>query len=232
MIGVIVQLTLSWLIVWFFEKGNLSFLGFYPTKRRLVDFVLFFFITALCCSTGFFLRMYFAKEQWGLNHSLTPKLILEAVWWNVKSVLFEELIFRGVIFYILIKKVGSLKAIIISAIAFGIYHWFSYEVIGNPIQMAITFVITGIMGLLYAYGYAKTFSLYIPCAIHLGWNLTQGFIFSQGPIGKGIFIQVMPQPTVNVSYLVYFIILIFPMLSTLLIDFFILRQRPQANLKT
>jgi membrane protease YdiL (CAAX protease family) len=231
MIGIIVQLTLSWLLVWLFEKGNLSFLGFYPTKKRLFDFVLFFLITAICCSTGFFLRMYFGKEQWGLNPSLTPNLILDAVWWNVKSVLFEELIFRGVIFYILIKKIGSLKAIVISAIAFGIYHWFSHEVIGNPTQMAMTFVITGIMGLLYAYGYAKTFSLYIPCAIHLGWNLTQGFVFSQGPIGNGIFIQVMPQPNVTVSYLVFFIILLVPMVSALLINFLILRQRNQAKLK-
>jgi membrane protease YdiL (CAAX protease family) len=232
MIGIIVQLALSWLIIWLFEKGNLSFLGFYPTKRRLFDFVLFFLITAFCCSTGFFLRMYFGKEQWELNNSLTPNLILEAVWWNIKSVLFEELIFRGVIFYILIKKFGSLKAIFISSIAFGIYHWFSHEVIGNPAQMAMTFFITGIMGLLYAYGYAKTFTLYIPCAIHLGWNLTQGFVFSQGPIGKGIFIQVMPQPIVHVSYLVFFIILLVPMLSTLLINSLILRRRKQAKLKS
>ena len=229
MIGIIVQLTLSWLIVWLFEKGSLSFLGFYPTKRRLSDFFVFFFITAICCSTGFLLRMYFGKEQWSLNPALTPMLIFEAVWWNVKSVLFEELIFRGVIFYILIKRIGSWKAILVSAIAFGIYHWFSHEVLGNPTQMAITFVTTGAMGLLYAYGYSKTFSLYIPCAIHLGWNLTQGFVFSEGPIGNGIFIQVMPQPIVQVSYLVYFTILLVPMLSTLLINIFLLRQREQVK---
>ncbi len=232
MIGIIVQLTLSWLIVWLFEKGSLSFLGFYPTKRRLFDFILFFCITAIFCSTGFFLRMYFGKEQWSLNPALTPALILEAMWWNVKSVLFEELIFRGVIFYILLKKIGPWRAMLMSATAFGIYHWFSHEVLGNPTQMAITFVTTGLMGLLYAYGYAKTFSLYIPCAIHLGWNLTQGFVFSQGPIGKGIFIQVMPQPIVHVSYLVYFVILLVPMLSTLLINFFLLKRREQVNLNS
>jgi len=230
MIGIIVQLILSWLIIWFLEKGNLSFLGFYPTKRRIFDFALFFLITAICCSTGFFSRMHFANEQWQLNPSLSITLILEAVWWNIKSVLFEELIFRGVIFYILIRKIGSLKAIIISAIAFGIYHWFSYEVIGNPTQMAITFVTTGIMGLLYAYGYTKTFSLYIPCAIHLGWNITQGFIFSQGPIGNGIFIQVLPQPVVTVSYFAYFTILFFPILSALVINFILLKKHKQAQI--
>jgi membrane protease YdiL (CAAX protease family) len=228
MIGIIVQISLSWLIVWLFEKGNLSFLGFCPTKRRVFDFILFFLITAICCSIGFFSRMYFAKEQWQINPSLTISLILEAIWWNIKSVLFEELIFRGVIFYILIRKIGALKAIIISSIAFGIYHWFSYEVIGNPTQMAIIFVTTGIMGLLYAYGYAKTFSLYIPCAIHLGWNITQGFIFSQGPIGNGIFIQVLPQPVVTVSYFAYFTILLFPMLSAIFINCILLKKHEQA----
>lgn len=231
MIGIIVQLVVSWLIVWLYEKGNLSFLGFYPTKRRVSDFVLFLLIAAICCSTGFFFRMYFAKEQWQLNPLLSAGQVLEAIWWNIKSVLFEELIFRGVIFYLLIKKIGSLKAIIVSAIAFGIYHWFSFEVIGNPVQMAIVFVTTGIMGLLYAYGYAKTFSLYIPCAIHLGWNLTQGFIFSQGPTGNGIFVPVSPQPAVTVSYFAYFTILLFPMLSALVINFILLKKRKQVQIK-
>jgi uncharacterized protein len=128
---------------------------------------------------------------------LDPKLVLEGIWWNIKSVLFEELIFRGVIFYILIKKFGALPAITISALAFGFYHWFSYEIIGNVQQMIIVFFITGIMGLLYAYGYAKTYSLYIPVAIHFGWNFTQGFVFSKGVIGNGIFISVKKPATRN-----------------------------------
>ncbi|WP_407524446.1 type II CAAX endopeptidase family protein [Lacibacter sp. MH-610] len=230
MLGIIVQLAISWLIIWIYEKGNLSFLGFYPTKKRILDFILFFLITAFCCSSGFFLRMYFGKEVWNRNESLTTKIALNAIWWNIKSVLFEELIFRGVLFYILIKKLGVPKAIIISSIAFGIYHWFSQEVFGQPVQMAITFLLTGIMGALYAYGYTKSFSLFIPCAIHLGWNLTQGFIFSQGPIGKGMFVLAKEQPVVNVSYLIYFTILLTPILSTWIINFLILKKRKQTVL--
>lgn len=230
MIGIIVQLAISWLIIWIYEKGNLSFLGFYPTKKRIIDFILFFLITAFCCSSGFFLRMYFGKEEWKWNESLTTIIALNAIWWNIKSVLFEELIFRGVLFYILIKKLGVSKAIIISSIAFGIYHWFSQEVFGQPVQMAITFLLTGIMGALYAYGYTKSFSLFIPCALHLGWNLTQGFIFSQGPIGKGMFLPAKEQPVVNVSYLIYFTILLTPILSTWIINFLILKKRKQTVL--
>lgn len=229
MAGIIVQLALSWLIIWLYEKGNLSFLGFRPTRRRLGDFTLFFTVTAACCASGFLFRMFFAGETWMFNRSLGASEALSAVWWHIKSVLFEELIFRGVLFYILIRQLGAAKAILISASAFGIYHWFSQELWGEPFAMLVTFFVTGIMGLVYAWGYARSFSLYIPCAIHLGWNLTQSFIFSQGPAGKGFFVLAGPAPVVQVSYGVYFLIFLFPLLSAWLVNFWLLKMRKQDS---
>jgi membrane protease YdiL (CAAX protease family) len=230
MLGIIVQLLISWIIIWFFERGNLGVLGFYPTKKRLLGFAVFFIVTALCSSSDFFMRMAFAKQEWELNPKLTAELILTGVWWNVKSVLFEELIFRGVLFYMLIKKLGAVKAIIISSIAFGIYHWYSHEVIGKPVEMAITFITTGLMGVIYAYGYAKTFSLYIPIAIHLGWNLVRSVVFSETVIGEQLFVQVKPVPEVTVSYFTYFSIIYLPLLSCLLINFFMLKKMKQVEM--
>jgi uncharacterized protein len=228
MLGIIIQLLISWLIIWLFEKGNLNVLGLFPGKNRLAGFVLFFIVTSLCCSSDFFMRMLFAKQQWELNPKLTTNLILTGVWWNIKSVLFEELIFRGVILYMLIKKIGHTKAIVISAISFGIYHWFSYEVIGDITQMIITFVVTGTMGLVYAYGYSKTFSLYIPIAIHLGWNLTSSVIFSKSILGDQLFTQIKPVPEVQVGYFIFFCIMVIPLLSAILINYFILRRQEQV----
>lgn len=101
-----VELIISWTIIWVFNKGNLSVLGFRPTRSGISGFLLFFFITAICCASGFLLRMFFGKEQWELNPALDDRLLLQGVWWNIKAVMFEELIFRGVLFYILIKKLG------------------------------------------------------------------------------------------------------------------------------
>lgn len=229
MIGILVQLAISWLIVWLFDKGSLNVLGLFPTRKRLVDFMIFFLLTAICCASDFFLKMYFGKQQWIVNPSLSFNLLLSVTWWNIKSVLFEELIFRGVLLYILIKKLGATKAILISAIGFGIYHWFSQEAFGNIIQMAIIFTITGIMGLLYAYGYAKSFSLYIPCAIHLGWNITRSVIFSETVIGNQLLIQVKPIPEVTVSYPLFLILLIFPMASALLTNYLLLKRRKHSE---
>ena len=229
MLGIIVQLAISWLLVWLIQKKDLRVLGFTPTRDRLYYFFIFLLITAFCCSTGFFLRMLFAKERWEINPLLTAGMIMEGLWWNIKSVLFEELIFRGVILYILIKRIGVAKAIAISSIAFGIYHWFSFEILGNVTQMIVVFIITGLMGVVLAYGYAKTLSLYIPCAIHLGWNFTQNFVFSSGVIGKGIFVLSEPAPLVTVSYLIYFVISFLPLLSALSVNALLIRRIKQPT---
>ena len=228
MIGIIIQLAISWLLIWLFERKGLSPLGLFPTPKRLMDFGLFFIVTAICCASGFLMRMYFG-ETFILNPIFNINLFFAGLWWHVKSVLFEELIFRGILLYILIRKLGMQKAIIISAVAFGIYHWFSHEVIGYPKQMLITFCTTGLMGLLHAYGYAKTYSLYIPIAMHLGWNFTQGFIFPGGPIGNGILINAKPWRVVTVSYSIYYFIAFFPLVSTLLINYLLLKRKKQAE---
>ncbi len=229
MIGIIVQLAVSWLIMWWYEKGNLGSLGLMPTKKRLANFALFFIVTALCAFSGFLLRMVIAKQSWVLNPDANATLILRGAWFTLKSVLFEELIFRGVLLYILIKKLGMVKAIIISAIAFGIYHWFSHELWGNPLQMAIEFLITGIMGLVLAYGYAKTFSLYIPIAIHLGWNILQMVVFSGNTIGQQLYVEVLPAPVVNLSYFSYFTMLLLPVFSCWIINGFLLSRHKQVQ---
>ncbi len=58
---------------------------------------------------------------------------MDSIRWNINSVLFEELLFRGYLLYKAIEWLGARKGCFLSAIAFGVYHWFSYGVIGNVI---------------------------------------------------------------------------------------------------
>ncbi len=215
MIGIIVQLAFSWLLVWFFDRSNLSVLGLKPTKVRLLQCLVFLLLAAAFSTSGFLLKMWIAEQRWQLNPAWNASLIAEGVWFNVKSVLYEELIFRGVLFYILIQKLGVTKAIWISASAFGMYHWFSQGSLGEPISMLITFLVTGAMGLVLAYGYTKTQSLYVPLAIHFGWNSVQQVVFSNGPIGQRLLIEVLPQPEVTVSYSSFFFMQLFPIVGVL-----------------
>jgi membrane protease YdiL (CAAX protease family) len=225
MVGILVQLAISSIIIWFVEKKGLSVLGLRPTLPRMTDLIIFLVVASACCASGYFLRRYFGNEDWVLNPKFSTNLLVEGIWWNIKSVLFEELTFRGVLFYILLRRLGVVKAILISSVAFGIYHWFSFEILGNPVQMIFVFLITGLVGILYAYAYTQTGSLYATIAMHFGWNFTKGFVFSDGSIGDGILLHVKSGPDVTVSYFIYYLIIMGPMAIFLLINFFILRFR-------
>lgn len=228
MIGIIVQLGISWLIIWWYEKGNLQVLGLLPSKKRVKDFFLFLMLAAACSALTFLLRHYIALQSWELNPVLHLAHVLEGVWYVIKSVLFEELVFRGVLLYILIKKFGTTTAIIISSVAFGIYHWFTFEVWGDGGQMLITFLVTGLAGVIYAYGYAKTFSLYVPIALHVGWNMVNMVIFSNSNIGKQLFIPVEPAPVVTISYFSYYAMQFTPVLCFYTINGWLLWRLKQV----
>ena len=155
--------------------------------------------------------------------------MLVEIWNQFRSVLTEELLCRGVLLYILIKKIGQTKGVLISAILFAILHWLNAGVWGNLIQMIVVFSFTFAMGLLLAYAYARSFSLWIPFAIHFGWNLTQNFIFPDSATGNHIFILSAPPPLITVSYLAFFTMLLLPKIAVLVIDYFIVKSIPWRN---
>jgi len=223
MVEIIGLLAISWILIWFFEKSNLSVLGLRPTKSRLKYAAILFIITAICCSTGFLMRMYFTREQFTLNPNLKATLIVTGSWLVLKSVLFEEILSRGVLLYILIKKLGQKWAILISAIVFGALHWRNMETLGDIKQMTVIFLWPFLFGLLFAYAYAKSYSLYLPIAMHFGWNLTENFIFPERVLGNTLFISLL-QPIVTVSYFIYFTMLLFPKISAIIIDYLVIKR--------
>ena len=229
MIQIIGLFTLSWVLIWLFEKGNLSVLGLTPTKDRLKYFTILFSTSAMLSATAFLLRMYFAQEVYVLSQSLTVKSILIDIWYQFRTVLTEEILCRGVLLYILIKKIGQTKAVIISSVIFAVLHWINAGVWGNLTQMIIVFTFTFTMGLLLAYSYARTFSLLIPFAIHYGWNLTQNYVFPDTPTGNHIFTLAAPPPTVTISYIAFFTMLLLPKISVLVIDYLIVKGHRQVE---
>jgi uncharacterized protein len=230
MIQLLALLAISWLLLWFFEKQDLSVLGLVPTKNRITYFIILFIVSACAAALAFGLKMYFVKEAYSIAPALTFKSVLQESWFQFRSVLTEELLCRGALLYILIKKTGKRKAIFISAILFAVLHWLNAGVWGNAMQMIIVFAFTFAMGLLLAYAYTKTFSLLIPLAIHYGWNLTQNYIFPESAAGNHIFILTAPPPSVTISYLAFFTMLLLPKISLLLCDYFIVKHHKQIEM--
>jgi membrane protease YdiL (CAAX protease family) len=184
---VAVAIIVSWLLLWLIEKKNpVEALGLKPGRLRVLELLISFFVSALVCAILFLIVTFFSECNWSINKNFSVTDFFAGFGWMLRSVLLEELLFRGALLYIAINRLGLHKACILSAIAFGIYHWFSYGVWGNPVQMIIFFILTGVGGLMFAYAFAKTKSIYLPVGLHLGWNICGAIIFSgsNGPLGE------------------------------------------------
>jgi membrane protease YdiL (CAAX protease family) len=121
---------------------------------------------------------------------------------------------------------GIRLACIISAVAFGIYHWFSDEVFGDPIKMILIFITTGILGLMFAYAFASTKSLYLPIGLHFGWNLVTIVVFSQGPLGQQLLTITNGQRLPSVLSILFFL---FQVLALPLFTYWYVRRQRTAT---
>lgn len=234
MIGILIAIAISWLLLYVIEKKNILALGFLPIAKRLKQFSIGFLITGILCVLVQYLEAYLKSSVWILNKNTTGEIILKSFWWDVKSVLTEELIFRGALLYILIRKIGSRKSILISSIAFGIYHWFSFGILGNAMGMVLVFTGTGLMGYAWAWAFAKTKSIMLPFGLHLGWNFVYNTLFSKGPLGELLLISQGGKELSEWTSLFNFIsgLIIVPVLVLLYVKYMIKEERePKENQK-
>lgn len=227
MIGILVAISISWLLLYLFEKKNILALGFLPIVKRLKQFLIGFIITGLLCVLVQYIEAYLKSSVWVLKENITGGIILKSFWWDIKSVFTEELIFRGALLYILIQKIGSRKSILISAIAFGLYHWFSFEVLGNPIAMVLVFIGTGLMGYAWAWAFSKTNSIMLPFGLHLGWNFIFNTVFSKGPLGELVLISKGGNDLTGWASLLNFVtgMVIVPIINILYIRYFVKEEK-------
>ena len=227
MIGILVTIAVSWLLLYIIEKENILALGFLPIPKRLKQFSIGILITGILCVLVQYLEAYLKSSTWILNEKITNGIILKSFWWDFKSVLTEELIFRGALLYILIKKIGSKKSILISAITFGIYHWFSYGVLGNIMAMVLVFIGTGLMGYAWAWAFSKTKSIMLPFGLHLGWNFIYNTLFSKGPLGELVLISKGGIELTGWTSLLNFVsgLVIVPILVLLYVKYFVKEEK-------
>jgi hypothetical protein len=111
--------------------------------------------------------------------------------------------------------------------AFGIYHWFSYGVLGNPMAITLIFIGTGLMGYALAWAFSKTKSIMLPFGLHLGWNFIFNTIFSKGPLGKLVLISQGGTELTGWVSLLNFIsgLVIVPILILIYVRFFVKEQK-------
>ena len=98
---------------------------------------------------------------------------------SIASGLFEELIFRGIVFRQIEAMAGSWIALALTSAFFGASH------LANPgATWFAAFAIAMEAGILLGGAYMLTRRLWLAVGIHAAWNFTQGWVFS-APVSGG-----------------------------------------------
>jgi membrane protease YdiL (CAAX protease family) len=91
----------------------------------------------------------------------------------------EEVLFRGVIYRIVEERTGSVIAIVVSSLLFGLTHLLNG---GATLWGTLAIAVEG--GAMLAVAYAATRSLWLPIGLHFAWNFAESGIFGSTVSGS------------------------------------------------
>jgi len=101
------------------------------------------------------------------------RFMIPAIAMALSSGIFEELLFRGVLFGAVEKWLGSWAALVVSSLVFGLTHLMNPH---GTIEGALFIAVEA--GSLLAAAYMLTRRLWLSMGFHVAWNYTQSAIFS------------------------------------------------------
>jgi len=118
------------------------------------------------CSAGW------THARWsGLQPSSVVRFGIQSTLLFTFAAAFEEALARGYAFQMLVQGTGKEIAVVLSALLFGAAH------MSNPNATFLSLADTVLAGVWLSIAYLKTSSLWLPTALHMTWNLGEGFIY-------------------------------------------------------
>ena len=117
--------------------------------------------------------------------------LIPALGMVLSSGIYEELLFRGVLFGSVERWFGSWAALVVSSLAFGLVHLMNPQ---GTMEGALFIAVEA--GILLAAAYMLTRRLWLSMGFHLSWNYTQSAIFS-GIVSGNNAQQGLIQSTIN-----------------------------------
>jgi len=128
----------------------------------VIGFLLFAVVMAILLAVG-----VYHPAGWGTTSGLAKGFSFA-----VMAAITEEILFRGLLFRLSSKLVGTWGALIVTSGLFGLAHK------ANPgATLASSVAIALEAGVLLGAAYAATQRLWLPIGLHIGWNFTEGPLF-------------------------------------------------------
>ena len=139
------------------------------------------FAAGLALGLALFTTLMLLLWMFGVYHpsgwgSVAP--LAGGLWTAFLAAILEEIVFRGFLFRLSAKLLGTWGALALTSVLFGAAHAFNHgATVGSSIAIALE------AGVLLGAAYAMTQRLWLPIGLHLGWNFTEGSIFGMSVSG-------------------------------------------------
>jgi membrane protease YdiL (CAAX protease family) len=104
------------------------------------------------------------------GHQTAPSAMLFTLVLLMIAAANEEIVFRGYPMQVLMRGIGPWPAMILMSVLFGVIH------ANNPNATLLGTINTILAGIMLSLAYFKTRSLWLPYAIHFGWNTGLGMV--------------------------------------------------------
>ena len=118
------------------------------------------------------LGMLAAAGVYGFTGTGDPAVLLKSATEMVFVALVEEILFRGVLFRLPERALGTRLALVVSAAILALAH------LPNAGVTALAVANTALAGLLFAAAYLVTRRLWLPIGMHFAWNFVSDGLFS------------------------------------------------------
>lgn len=162
---------------WLLDRRSIRSLGLALNRRALIDLGVGILLAAVMMAlifTASWAAGWLRVTGFGWETANPAALLWRSALWGVLFIavgFYEELMTRGYILQNLEDGLNTFWAVIISSAIFGLLH------VDNPGAGWVAVVGITAAGLMFAYGYLRTRSLWLAIGLHIGWNFFEGVVF-------------------------------------------------------
>jgi membrane protease YdiL (CAAX protease family) len=115
-------------------------------------------------------------EGWGAQ-----PLLARGFLFALMAGIVEEILFRGLLFRVFSKILGTWGALLFTSALFGLAHAGNH---GATVSSSLAIALEA--GILLGTAYAATSRLWLPIGLHVGWNFTEGSLFGMTLSGNNM----------------------------------------------
>jgi hypothetical protein len=167
------------------DGESLSALGLTITSQRVGEFGFGFLTTAILFAASALVRATAVGASWQFWGAGGLRAAVIGLPIALMLALGEELVFRGYGFRQLVAACGARPAIVLSALAFGLYHLAMAGFRPWGMGAVLFFALPALGGLLFGAAVIRTGGLALPLGLHFGGNWVQASVLGLGAAGGG-----------------------------------------------